>query len=98
MGEKEERSTAIHIFVPSYFKTKVRKQKDISHEQPSNLIHFLKKNYKILKQFLSTLKTKVIEFWIFRYHPLDQGLVKDGLKDLTCHWFRELSLTGIPIH
>lgn len=50
--------------------------------QPSNQIHLKKKkNYVILKQFLSTVKTKVIEIWIFRNDPLDQGLVNYSRTD-----------------
>ena len=51
MGEKEERSTAIHISVPR----KVKKQNDISPETTSNQNSFFKKKKEIsLKQFLST--------------------------------------------
>ena len=95
MGEKEEQSTAIHISVSSYFR-KVKKQNNISHESTSNQNSFFKKKEISLKQFLNTLKKKkVIEVWIFGYPPLDQELVKYGLRDLASHWFHELSFTGI---
>lgn len=65
-------------------------------KQPSNQIHLFKiQNYIILKQFLSSLKTKVTEIWIFRDHSLDQGLENYSLRDVACHWFCKLSFTRI---
>ena len=94
MGEKEEQSTAIHISVPSYFR-KVKKQNNISHESTSNQNSFFKKKemFKAIPKYFK--KKKVIEVWIFGYPPLDQELVKYGLRDLASHWFHELSFTGI---
>lgn len=55
MGEKEERSTAIHISVPR----KVKKQNDISPETTSNQNSFFKKKKRDkFKAILKYLKKK----------------------------------------
>ena len=55
MGEKEERSTEIHISVSR----KVKKQNDISHETTTNQNSFFKKKRDKFKAILKYLKKKL---------------------------------------